>query len=148
MPGFVKRHHEYECIHTGLGYKAVHRFAKFCSCCCLPLLPAFAYSIHTTWGPPFSRVMQKQVQKRAPFFVFTLLSRPSLHIPPHKSHATKMQQICESGSKAHLQSESPTGLMFSSFQPGSHFYKMKSDLDTRSRKSKELTLLINYCYFL
>ena len=117
MPGFVKRHHEYECIHTGLGYKAVHRFAKFCSCCCLPLLPAFAYSIHTTWGPPFSRVMQKQVQKRAPFFVFTLLSRPSLHIPPHKSHATKMQQICESGSKAHLQSESPTGLMFSSFQP-------------------------------
>ena len=39
---------------TGIGQKAVPRFSEFC-CCCLPLPPGLAYSIHPTWGPPFGR---------------------------------------------------------------------------------------------
>ena len=30
-------------------------FCEFCSCCCLPLLLGYAYSIHATLGTPFSR---------------------------------------------------------------------------------------------
>ena len=29
----------------------------FCYCCCLPLLPGFASSIHASWGPFFSRAL-------------------------------------------------------------------------------------------
>ena len=33
------------------------RLGKLYSCCCLNLWPVFACSIHTTWGPPFSRAL-------------------------------------------------------------------------------------------
>ena len=35
---------------------------EFCFCPCLPLLPGFACSIHSTWGPPFSRALYMTLQ--------------------------------------------------------------------------------------
>ena len=40
---------------TGLGQQTVLRFGEFCYCSCLPLLPGFACSIHTTWEPPLRK---------------------------------------------------------------------------------------------
>ena len=36
------------------------RFGELYFCCCSPLLPGFACSIHATWGPPFSRVLYRR----------------------------------------------------------------------------------------
>ena len=36
------------------------RFGEFHSCCCLPLLPGLACSIHETLGPPFSGALTSQ----------------------------------------------------------------------------------------
>ena len=35
----------------------VYSYAYFVFCYCLPFLPGFACSIHTTWGPTFSRAL-------------------------------------------------------------------------------------------
>ena len=34
-------------------------FGEFCYCCCLPLLPELACSIHATWLKPFSRPLYR-----------------------------------------------------------------------------------------
>ena len=52
---------------TGLGKKVVPMFGELCSCCCLPLLPGFACSIHTTWGPPFRRALYLHAPSRNQF---------------------------------------------------------------------------------
>ena len=39
------------------GYKVFPMFGDFSYCCCLPLLPGFACSIHATWDPPLSRAL-------------------------------------------------------------------------------------------
>ena len=39
---------------TGPGNNTCTWFGEVCSCCCLPLLPGIACSIHTTWGSSFS----------------------------------------------------------------------------------------------
>ena len=45
---------------TELGYKVGPRFGEFFSCCCLPLLPGLACSIHATWGLPVSRALSSR----------------------------------------------------------------------------------------
>ena len=60
---------------TGIGSKAVPRFGEFCSCCCLPLLPGFACSIHVTWGPPFSRALYSWFSKAFRMATRSLLAR-------------------------------------------------------------------------
>ena len=45
---------------TGLDWRAVPRFGKYSSCCCLPLLPQFACSILATWERPFGRALYIQ----------------------------------------------------------------------------------------
>ena len=42
---------------TFMGQRVVPRFAEFCYCSFLPLLPGFACNIHATLGPPFSRAL-------------------------------------------------------------------------------------------
>ena len=38
-------------------------FGEFCSCCCLPLLPELACSIHETWPKPVSRPLYTYIEK-------------------------------------------------------------------------------------
>ena len=49
---------------TGHQKKALARFGEFCSCCCLPLLPQLAWSIHETWPKPFSGALYNRAQRR------------------------------------------------------------------------------------
>ena len=42
---------------TAFGQKAVPRFGECSCCCCLPLLPGIACSIHATWRLPFSQAL-------------------------------------------------------------------------------------------
>ena len=71
------------------------RLSELCYCSCLPLLPGFVFSIHTTRGPPFSQAPLNYMIFRV-YLINIVVMTSTFQIPKWLGHGLVIIVVCNS----------------------------------------------------